>query len=64
MKLFDLDRSLADREKLAMQLGYTGDFGDSAMNMSLHTRLMIKIVDNGGKLPACQRATDGISLIC
>ena len=51
MKLFDLDRSLADRKKLAMQLGYTGNFGDAAMDMSLHTRLMILIVDNGGKLP-------------
>jgi hypothetical protein len=51
MKLFDLDRSLADRKKLAMQLGYTGNFGDAAMDMSLHTRLMIRIVDNGGKLP-------------
>ena len=50
MKLFGMDSSRAAREKLAMELGYTGHFGDSAMNMSLHTRLMIKIVDNGGKL--------------
>ncbi|HEY5705744.1 MAG TPA: DUF3597 domain-containing protein [Terrimicrobiaceae bacterium] len=47
MKLFGMDSSRAAREKLATELGFTGDFGNSAMNMSLHTRLMTKIVDNG-----------------
>ena len=52
MKLFGMDSSLDDREKLATKFGFTGDLSDSGtMSMWLHTRLIIKIVDNGGKVP-------------
>src|SRR6202035_2552904 len=52
MKLFGMDSSLANRKKLATKLGFTGELSDSGtMSMWLHTRLIIKIVDNGGKVP-------------
>ena len=52
MKLLGMDSSLADRQRLARQLGYTRDLSDSAtMNMWLHRRLIAMIVDNGGTIP-------------
>ena len=53
MKLFGLNSSLDERKKLATGLGFTGELsGSGTMNMWLHTRLIILIVDNGGSLPA------------
>ena len=53
MKLVGMDSSLANREALAKELGYTGPLGGSAeMNMWLHKTVMAKIAANGGKLPA------------
>lgn len=53
MKLLKLDSSLTARKKLATELGYTGDMGDSAsMNIWLHRRVMTKLAENGGKVPA------------
>lgn len=53
MKALGMDASLAEREELAAELGYTGDTGDSAkMNMWLHKALMKKLSENGGKVPA------------
>lgn len=53
MKALDLDSSLAARKKLAKELNYQGDTGDSAkMNIWLHKALMKKLADNGGKVPA------------
>lgn len=52
MKVLDLDSSLAARKELAQELGYTGDMSDSAkMNIWLHRQVMIKLAQNGGKVP-------------
>lgn len=52
MKLLDLDSSLAARKQLAKELNYTGDANDSAaMNVWLHKQVMIKLAENGGKVP-------------
>ena len=53
MKLLDLDSSLQARKALADELKYTGDKSDSAtMNIWLHKQVMIKLAENGGKVPA------------
>jgi hypothetical protein len=53
MKLLDLDSSLAARKQLAQELHYTGDANDSAgMNVWLHKQVMVKLAENGGKVPA------------
>jgi hypothetical protein len=52
MKLINLDSSLAARKELAQELNYTGDMNDSAsMNVWLHKQVMIKLAENGGKVP-------------
>lgn len=52
MKLLDLDSSLTARKMLAQELKYTGDTNDSAaMNIWLHKQVMIKLAENGGKVP-------------
>jgi Domain of unknown function (DUF3597) len=52
MKLLDLDSSLAARKELADELHYTGDKNDSAsMNIWLHKQVMVKLAENGGKVP-------------
>ena len=52
MKLLDLDSSLSARMELAKELNYTGDANDSArMNVWLHKQVMIKLAENGGKVP-------------
>jgi hypothetical protein len=52
MKLINLDSSLAARKELAQELNYTGDINDSAsMNIWLHKQVMIKLAENGGKVP-------------
>ena len=52
MKLLDLDSSLSARKELAKELHYTGDMNDSAkMNIWLHRQVMIKLAENGGKVP-------------
>jgi hypothetical protein len=53
MKLLDLDSSLAARKQLAQELKYSGDTNDSAkMNIWLHKQVMIKLAENGGKVPS------------
>jgi 3-oxoacyl-ACP reductase-like protein len=53
MKLLDIDSSLANREELAKELGYTGALGGSAeMNIWLHKAVMRGLAQNGGKVPA------------
>jgi len=53
MKLLDLDSSLSARKQLAKELHYAGDTNDSAaMNIWLHKQVMIKLAENGGKVPA------------
>jgi 3-oxoacyl-ACP reductase-like protein len=52
MKLINLDSSLAARKELAQELSYSGDMNDSAsMNIWLHRQVMIKLADNGGRVP-------------
>ena len=52
MKLLGLDLSLAARKELADELHYTGDKNDSAtMNIWLHKQVMLKLAENGGKVP-------------
>jgi hypothetical protein len=53
MKALDLDSSLAARKELAKDLNYKGNTDDSAtMNVWLHKQLMVKLEENGGKIPA------------
>jgi hypothetical protein len=52
MKLLNLDSSFGARKRLAEELHFTGDMNDSAsMNVWLHKQVMIKLVENGGKVP-------------
>jgi hypothetical protein len=53
MKLLDLDSSLANRQELAAELGYTGaKDGSAEMNIWLHKRVMEELEKNGGKVSA------------
>jgi hypothetical protein len=52
MKLLKLDSSLPARKELAKELHYAGNTSDSAaMNVWLHKQVMIKLAENGGKVP-------------
>jgi Domain of unknown function (DUF3597) len=52
MKLLNLDSSMSARKHLAEELHYTGNTNDSAaMNVWLHKQVMIKLAENGGKVP-------------
>jgi Domain of unknown function (DUF3597) len=52
MKLLKLDSGLSARKELAKELKYTGDMSDSArMNVWLHKQVMVKLAENGGKVP-------------
>ncbi len=53
MKLVGMDSSFTARKELAKDLNYTGDMNDSAsMNIWLHKQVMLKLSQNGGKVPA------------
>ena len=53
MKLLNLDSSIGARKRLAEELHFTGNMNDSAsMNVWLHKQVMIKLVENGGKVPS------------
>ena len=52
MKLVGMDSSFKARKQLAQELNYTGDPNDSAsMNIWLHKQVLIKLSENGGKVP-------------
>src|SRR5262245_19740203 len=52
MKLLDLDSSASARKRLADELHYQADKKQSAkMNIWLHKQVMIKLAENGGKVP-------------
>ncbi len=52
LKLLGLDSSLESRKELAKELHYTGSTDDSAaMNIWLHKQVMVKLAENGGKVP-------------
>ena len=51
MKLVKMDSSLAKRQALAKELGYTGDMDDSAkMNVWLHAKVMENLAQQGGQV--------------
>jgi uncharacterized protein DUF3597 len=53
MKLLNLDSSLDARKRLAEELHFTGNMNDSAsMNVWLHKQVMVKLAENGGKVPS------------
>jgi Domain of unknown function (DUF3597) len=53
LKLLGLDSSPAARKKLATELHYPGDSGNSAeMNVWLHQQVLTKLAENGGTVPA------------
>jgi len=53
MKLVGMDSSFTARKELAKDLNYTGDMNDSAsMNIWLHKQVMLKLSQNGGKVPS------------
>jgi 3-oxoacyl-ACP reductase-like protein len=53
MKLVGMDSSFGARKELAKELNYAGDPNDSAtMNIWLHKQVLIKLSENGGKVPA------------
>ena len=53
MKLLNLDSSLNARKQLAQELQFAGKTKDSAtMNIWLHKQVMLKLAENGGKIPA------------
>ncbi|OLB73676.1 MAG: hypothetical protein AUI16_16615 [Alphaproteobacteria bacterium 13_2_20CM_2_64_7] len=57
MKLLKLDSGLGARKQLAQELGYTGALDGSAeMNMWLHTQVMTKLAESGGKVPDSLKA--------
>jgi hypothetical protein len=52
MKVLDLDSSLSARKELAKELNYTGQTKDTAaVNVWLQKQVMIKLAENGGKVP-------------
>ena len=51
LKLLNLDSSLAARKQLAEDLHYPGR-DSAAMNVWLHKQVMLKLAENGGKVPA------------
>jgi len=52
MKLVGMDSSLNARKQLATELHYSGNQNDSAsMNIWLHTEVIRKLAENGGKVP-------------
>ena len=52
MKLLNLNSSLGARKELAEELHFTGDKNNSAsMNIWLHKQVMVKLAENGGKVP-------------
>ena len=52
MKLVGMDSSLGARKQLATELHFPGEMNDSAsMNVWLHKQVLIKLAENGGKVP-------------
>lgn len=53
MKLLNLDSSFGARKRLAEELHFSGNMNDSAsMNVWLHKQVMVKLAENGGKVPS------------
>lgn len=57
LKVLDLDSSFVARKQLAQELHFSGDTNDSAsMNIWLHHEVMVKLAENGGKVPEDSKA--------
>jgi Domain of unknown function (DUF3597) len=53
LKLLEVDSSLAARKQLALELHYAGSLSDAAaMNIWLHRKVMAKLAESGGQVPA------------
>ena len=56
LKLLDLDSSLSARKQLAQELNvHAGGDGSAEQNIALHKAVMLKIEENGGKVPDSMR---------
>jgi hypothetical protein len=52
LKLLDLDSSLGARKQLAEELNvHVGSDGTAEENIALHQAVMLKLAENGGKVP-------------
>ena len=52
LKLLDLDSSLNARKELALELNVNAAaHGSAEQNISLHNAVMLKVAENGGKVP-------------
>lgn len=52
LKLLDLDSSLDARKQLAQELDvHVGADGSAEQNIALHKAVMVKLAENGGKVP-------------
>jgi hypothetical protein len=52
LKLLDLDSSLSARKELASELNvHAGADGSAEQNMALQRAVMVKLAENGGKVP-------------
>jgi hypothetical protein len=52
LKLLDLDSSLNARKELAQELNVkAGAHGSAEQNIALHQAVMLKVAENGGKVP-------------
>jgi hypothetical protein len=56
LKLLDLDSSLSARKALAQELNvHAGADGSAEQNIALHKAVMLKLEENGGKVPDSMR---------
>jgi hypothetical protein len=56
LKLLDLDSSLSARKTLAQELNvHAGADGSAEQNIALHKAVMLKLEENGGKVPDSMR---------
>ncbi|ADV46278.1 DUF3597 domain-containing protein [Nitratifractor salsuginis] len=52
LKLLGIDSSYAHRKQLAEELGIQGYEGTADQNIELHRIVMVKLAENGGKVPS------------
>jgi hypothetical protein len=52
LKLLGIDSSYAHRKELAQELGIQGYQGTAEQNVELHRIVMVKLAENGGKVPS------------
>ena len=52
LKLLGIDSSYAHRKELAQELGIEGYQGTAEQNIELHRIVMVKLAENGGRVPS------------